>query len=235
VGTDGFLSILTQDSDMDSLSDWHEVLLGTDRFRIDSDNDNFLDGYEHAYGSDPLDPMDYPDMPQAWYDEINEDLNGNEAQILVLTALISGNTDFLNSLNASLYFLNGTYFDDYDDVQDALDEIRAVLADLGISAGDSDYDGLDDLDEISYGTDLLCIDTDVDNLNDAFEVKLGTDPLDDDSDGDTYLDGLEYIAGSDPLDPQSYPGSEMLPDYTLVIVVGVVGIVLVGVLYKKRR
>jgi hypothetical protein len=237
-GSDGFVSVLSPDSDSDSLTDWYELLIGTNQYSIDSDNDNFLDGYEHAYGSDPIDPLDYPAMPQEWYDEIYEDLDGNEAQIMVLTALVSENTEFLNSLNASLYFLNETYLDDYDDVQDALDEIRDVLEGLGLSVGDSDYDGLDDLDEIAIGTDLLCIDSDTDNLNDAFEVKLGTDPLDDDSDADTYLDGIEYIAGTDPLDPLSYPGATQGIDPMLIYIAiggGAVLIIVLVIGVKKRR
>ncbi len=233
---DCFLSILSSDSDMDSLSDWHEGILGTDKYCIDSDNDNFLDGYEYEYGSNPADPLDYPAMPQDWYDEIFEALDGNEAQIQVLIALVSDNTEFLNSLNASLYLLNGTYREDYDNVTEALDEIRGVLEELGVTVGDSDYDGLDDLEELEYGTDLLCIDTDTDNLNDAFEVKIGTDPLDDDSDADSYLDGIEVIAGSDPLDPQSFPGSsEDMDPLILVLAIGGIGVVVIIILSKKLR
>jgi len=373
-GSDGFLSIFSPDTDSDSLTDWEELYLwGTDPYVVDTDNDNFLDSYEVAFGSDPLDPMSYPVMPQAWYDAIYGDLDGNstliqnlitwvdgnssllqtviqqlddnatlltqviawldgnhtaietlftqldgnatllmttvnalngnstliqnlltwsagnatllqnvidqvaaieptdlsqviawldgnhtaietlftyvegnatlllntiadvnynEAQLGVLAALISGNTAFLNSLNA-------TYFADFDDIQDALDEIRAVLEELGFTAGDSDYDGLDDLDELAYGTDLLCIDSDTDNLNDAFEVLIGTDPLSADTDLDNYLDGVEVIAGSDPLDPLSYPGSgDSTLITTIVLITGIGGVIVVIVIVfflKKRK
>ena len=161
------------------------------------------------------------------------DVNYNEEQLDILSAFISGDTAFLNTLNA-------THFDDFDDIQEALDEIRDVLEDLGVSVGDSDYDGLDDLDEIAYGTDLLKIDTDNDNLLDAFEIKLGTDPLDDDSDEDTYLDGLEFLKGTDPLDALSYPGSEDLNlETTLIIIIvgcgGLLVVIIAGVLLRKRR
>ncbi len=368
---DGFVFILDTDQDMDGLSDNFEMCCGTNLYRIDTDFDNFLDSYEFLYGSDPLDPMDYPSMPQAWYDSIYEDLDGNatliqnlikwvdgnstlletvmqqlddnttlltqviawldgnhsaietlftqldgnatlllktvnslngntsliqnlltwsagnetlllnvitqvdaieptdltqviawldgnhtaietlftyvegnatlllstiadvnynEAQLDILAALISGNAAFLNSLNA-------THFEDYEDIQDAIDEIRAVVEELGISVGDADYDGLDDLDELAYGTDLLCIDTDVDNLNDAFEIKLGTNPLDDDSDSDSYLDGVEVVAGTDPLDPLSYPGSTQFMDPMVIVLalggVGVVVIIVIVIGFKK--
>ena len=441
-GQDGFVTKISfYDFDMDGLTNWEELALGTDLYLIDSDNDNFLDAYEVAYGSDPLDPLSYPVMPQAWYDSIYADLDGNatliqnlitwsdgnaslletvmqqlennasllvqviswldgnhtsietlftqldgnatlllsavtaldgnssliqnlltwsagnatllqniidqvndieptdltqviawldgnhssietlftyvegnatlllstvealdgnssliqnlltwsngnetlllnviaqvdtmeptdltqviawldgnytaietlftyvegnaslllntiadvdynEEQLDVLAALISGNTAFLNTINA-------THF---DDIQEALDEIRDVLDDLGVSVGDSDYDGLDDLDEIAYGTDLLRIDTDNDNLLDAFEIKLGTDPLDDDSDEDTYLDGLEFLKGTDPLDALSYPGSSDSNFVTTIIIVigsgGVLVIIVVLIILGKRR
>jgi len=335
VSYDCFVSKLsTADSDMDGLSDWAESIYGTNPYCIDTDTDNFLDGYEIAYGSSATDPFDYPAIPQAWYDEIYEDLDGNATLIqnlitwsdgnanllekvmqqlddnsTLLTQVISwlhgnhsaietlftqldgnatlllqtvnsmngnssliqnlitwsnGNSTLLESViqqmesNATLLqqvigWLDGnhsaietlfTYVEgnatllletinacdsntaqllvvaalatsNYEWLQDLnstaignITEIRVVLAQLGVTVGDLDYDGLDDLEELFYGTDLDCIDTDIDNLTDAFEIKLGTDPLNDDSDDDTYLDGFEILSGTDPLDPNDYPGSE---------------------------
>ena len=49
------------DSDGDGLSDWEEVMTyGTDPYKIDTDDDNYLDKYEIDCGTDPLDPNDYP-------------------------------------------------------------------------------------------------------------------------------------------------------------------------------
>jgi hypothetical protein len=227
------------DSDADGLLDWEEnSVYGTDPHLIDTDFDNFLDGYEVTYGSDPLDPLDYPAIPQVWYNQLYTDLDQNSSliqemlqavdynanQILVLTALITGNTALLNSLNATHL--------------EYLEEIQTVIDTLGVSVGDSDYDGLDDLSELFHGTDPLCIDTDTDNLNDAYEVKIGTDPLDDDSDGDFYLDGEEIIAGTDPLDPLSYPGASQGIDTTLVVmIIGGIGVavVVLFLLIKRRK
>ncbi|MFW9978119.1 MAG: SBBP repeat-containing protein [Candidatus Thorarchaeota archaeon] len=78
---DGFLAVYDIDSDGDSLPDFSESILGTDSLAIDSDNDNFLDAYEVAYGSDPNDALDYPAIPQAWYDAIYADLDGNASLI----------------------------------------------------------------------------------------------------------------------------------------------------------
>jgi len=94
-GSDCFISIVSEDSDSDGLTDWHESLYGTDRFCIDTDNDNFLDAYEVGFGSDPLDPMSYPDIPQAWYDAIYEDLDGNSTLIQNLITWSADNASLL--------------------------------------------------------------------------------------------------------------------------------------------
>ncbi|RDE17790.1 MAG: hypothetical protein C4K49_01075 [Candidatus Thorarchaeota archaeon] len=214
---DCFVAIFSDDKDMDGLSDWGEEAHGTNPLCIDSDNDNFLDGYEVAYGSNATDPTSYPGMPQAWYDSIYEDLDGNATQLELVVALVTQNSARLAQLNAS-------YIGD-------MGQIRAVLDKLGVTVGDTDYDGLDDLDEIALGTDLQCIDTDCDNLNDAYEVKIGTDPIDDDSDSDTYLDGVEVMAGTNPLDAFDYPGSR-----NIIIVVGAAGLVgIIALLIVIRR
>jgi hypothetical protein len=251
------------DTDYDNLSDHDEMLIyGTSPFSVDSDNDNFLDAYEVDYGSDPLDSLSYPGMPAEWYANLEGNatllqqvitwldgnysaiqtlffylegnasllvstvnaLDGNATQLELVAAIATQNTALLTQMNASM-------------IGD-IDDIRAVLAALGVTVGDSDYDSLDDLDEIAYGTDILAIDTDVDNLNDAFEIKIGTDPLNDDSDADSYLDGVEFMAGTDPMNALSYPGSSPLNiSMVLGIVMGASGmtIVIVVVLLLRRR
>lgn len=58
---DCFVSILSDDSDSDNLSNWEEdFLYGTDPLVADTDLDGYLDGIEILYGTDPLDPNDYP-------------------------------------------------------------------------------------------------------------------------------------------------------------------------------
>ncbi len=94
--SDCFLSVFYLDNDCDGLSDIEETYVyGTDPGKIDSDNDNFLDAYEIAYGSDPTDPMSYPAIPQAWYDEIYDDLDGNATLIQNLIDWSDGNSSLL--------------------------------------------------------------------------------------------------------------------------------------------
>lgn len=362
---DAFLAILDIDSDCDALADFTEDFIGTSPILVDSDGDNFLDGYEVRFGSDPLDETSYPSMPQNWYDAIYDDLDGNATLVQNLITWVDGNTtllenvmlqldanatliteviswldgnstaienlftyldgnatllmttmdaldgnstliqnlltwsagnatlllnviDEVDTLNATdvsqlIAWLDGNYtaietlfkyvegnatllLNTIDDVNENtaelsvlaalisgntaalnsinashindFDELRAVIDELGISVGDSDYDGLDDLEELEYGTDPLCIDTDTDNLNDAFEIRLGTDPLDDDSDADSYLDGLEYLAGSDPLDPLSFPEPTDTTDPLLLFILasaGIGSVILIVFILNRRK
>jgi len=132
-----------------------------------------------------------------------------------VNALADQNAQNLIDLNISLS----------DDIAD----IQAVIDELGIEVGDTDYDGLSDLNELTYATNPLKMDTDCDNLNDAFEIKYGTDPNDDDSDDDGYYDGIEIASNTDPLDAADYPGVKppsegvaAIPSYDLLLIVGVV-------------
>ena len=235
-GDDGFVTIFDIDSDFDSLPDFTEEIIGTNMFAVDSDGDNYLDSYEFYYGSDPLDSMSVPAMPQEWFDAIYVDLDGNATLIQQILTWMDGNHTAIETLfnyvegNATLLLdtiaavgentdqlvILAALISQNTDLLSTLnathigdiDQIWDILDMLGVTVGDSDYDGLNDLEEIALGTDVLCIDTDCDNLNDAYEVKIGTDPLDDDSDDDSYLDGAEVLAGTDPLDALSYPGSD---------------------------
>jgi parallel beta-helix repeat protein len=50
------------DTDGDGLSDYLELCqIKTDRFLVDTDGDNYLDGYEVKNGTDPIDPLDFPE------------------------------------------------------------------------------------------------------------------------------------------------------------------------------
>ncbi len=99
---DGFLATFDIDSDGDSLPDFSEDIIGTNSHSIDSDNDNFLDAYEVAYGSDPTDALDYPAIPQSWYDAIYEDLDGNASLIQNLIAWSNGNYSLLETVMQQL-------------------------------------------------------------------------------------------------------------------------------------
>ena len=77
--SDGFIYILGDcgDSDGDALPDFMENFLGTDRYLIDSDNDNLTDYDEvHLYDTDPTNPdTDSDQLPDDW--EIQYGFNPN--------------------------------------------------------------------------------------------------------------------------------------------------------------
>ncbi len=155
------------------------------------------------------------------------ELNANATRLELVAALATHNTALLAQMNAS-------YVGD-------VNQIRAVLAKLGVNVGDTDYDGLDDLQELALGTNFQCIDTDCDNLNDAYEVKIGTNPLKADTDGDGFLDGVEVLAGTNPLDPNDYPGhTTQAAGIQPLLVVGIAGAagvagVVAGLMLLRRR
>jgi hypothetical protein len=95
---DCFITVLVEDSDQDGLSDQEEEDLGTDPFCIDTDNDNFLDSYEILYGSNATDPFSFPAIPQAWFDEIYENLEGNATLIQNLIAWSAGNASLIETV-----------------------------------------------------------------------------------------------------------------------------------------
>ena len=55
-------SVLTQDTDGDSLNDRQELTIGTDPTNPDTDGDGILDGDEYANGYDPLQTNSFPDI-----------------------------------------------------------------------------------------------------------------------------------------------------------------------------
>ena len=71
------------DFDRDGILDGVEVSIGTSYRLIDTDGDNFHDRYEYDYGSDPLDPNDFPkiwkndfDTLMKYLSQINGTLSG---------------------------------------------------------------------------------------------------------------------------------------------------------------
>ncbi|MHA1156936.1 MAG: hypothetical protein ACTSQK_12585, partial [Candidatus Heimdallarchaeota archaeon] len=60
-GSDG-LEILGEDSDNDFLANIQEEILGTNKTDNDTDGDQFYDGFEIFYNTDPLNATDFPDI-----------------------------------------------------------------------------------------------------------------------------------------------------------------------------
>ncbi|MFW9848914.1 MAG: hypothetical protein ACFFF4_07220 [Candidatus Thorarchaeota archaeon] len=99
---EGFITVFTGDTDFDGLVDWLENAYGTSPILIDTDNDNFLDYYEIIYGSNATDPTDYPAMPQVWYNEIYNNLDGNATLIQNLITWVNGNSSLLETVMQQL-------------------------------------------------------------------------------------------------------------------------------------
>jgi hypothetical protein len=140
-----------------------------------------------------------------------------------------------------LYGLNIT---DPNDAQldldsDNLTNLEEYLHSTDPKNSDSDSDGLMDGDEVKiYFTDPTDQDTDSDNLTDGDEVKIyGTNATNPDSDGDGFSDGVEVENNTDPLDENEYLGSKSKKDssqkdsYLYFAIIGVIGIIIVLVLF----
>lgn len=149
----------------------------TDVRAKDSDGDGMPDGWELAYGFNPLCPLDGPG-----------DSDGDGLS----------NADEAGQLTDPR---------DFDTDRDALPdgwEVRYGLnprvPDAGVATDDGDGDGLTGAQEVLAGTDPNRTDTDGDGVGDGQEVLvLHTNPLDVDSDSDGVSDGVEVAAGSQPL------------------------------------
>ncbi|NHJ03873.1 MAG: hypothetical protein EAX90_03555 [Candidatus Heimdallarchaeota archaeon] len=186
------------DFDQDGIANGEEIILGTDPFNIDTDNDGLTD-YEElygeygtsaiiGYGTDPL-------LPDTDFDGITD---GEEVE-------------YWEDIHHYIYNDWTDWYLDYDN--DGL----ANLID-----SDSDNDGFLDGLEISCEWNPLdsnspdgFSDPDEDGLNNQAEALLGTDPFNPDTDGDGLTDGEEVLFvndgsvegqdgyGTNPLDPDS--------------------------------
>ena len=162
------------DWDRDALSDQDEILAGTDIFIPDTDMDSMLDGYEVAFGLDPL------------RNDVLEDLDQD--------GLTNGREHGLGT------FPNSTDTD-RDTMDDMWEVVYLTDPFTNDTLDDPDNDNLTNIEEYTYGADPHSIDGDHDGVLDAEEVARGMNPLSSDSDGDGLRDQLEIIEGLDPLTP----------------------------------
>lgn len=74
------------DSDGDGLTDWDEIVHGTDPYDADSDDDGLSDGWEVEHGTDPLDPdTDGDGLYDGWEVTHGYDpLDGNDANAAIV-------------------------------------------------------------------------------------------------------------------------------------------------------
>ena len=184
------------DSDEDTLTNWEENLLGTNKNGVDSDGDGMHDDWEFIHLLNPLTDDAYADadsdgIPNIGefyykYDPQNPDSDGDG---------IADNIEFPWSA-------------DLDD--DGLTNQQEII-DLQTRADmdDTDKDGLVDGWEVantlnakdSMGSNGGTGDPDSDGLSNNDEQTYGTNPKNPDTDGDGTNDRTEILQGSNPKDP----------------------------------
>jgi uncharacterized repeat protein (TIGR01451 family) len=148
---------------------------------LDDDNDGWSDEDELLYGTDPLDPNDYPVDTDG--DGIPDSVDDDD-----------DNDGYPDDEDAFPLDPNEWADNDGDGIGDNADP-------------DDDNDGWTDDEENQYGTDPFDpndypVDTDGDGIPDS---------VDDDDDNDGWTDDEENEYGSDPLDPADHPPENIPP------------------------
>lgn len=137
------------DSDNDQLSDYAEIVLGTDPYCADTDGDRLPDGYEYFYAStDPL----MLDSDQNGIFDSYEDIDGDE----------------LNNYEEMTNETNPCVADTDDDGLLDGDELKIYFTNPLIS--DTDEDGLLDGEEVKMHTSPMLKDSDADGILDPDEM-----------------------------------------------------------------
>ncbi len=161
IGTD----IFVQDTDMDSVNDYTEWLLGMDPLRNDLDEDIDQDGLDNgrevALGTNPSsNDTDSDTIPDFWEVTFGTDPTVNDT-----AADIDG---------------------------DSLTNLEEYMYGADPRSSDGDFDGLNDSEEVSLGTNPLSDDSDGDGLKDNLEIIEGLNPLFPDYDVDLAPDGSDH-------------------------------------------
>ncbi len=203
------------DWDRDALSDIDEVTAGTDIFVADTDSDTMNDGFEVAYGLDPLRNDALDDLDSDGLTNIREHTLGT----------------FPNSTD--------TDKDQMDDFWEITFRTNPLVNDSSL---DPDNDTLTNLEEYQFGADPFSKDGDYDGVLDSEEIALGMNPLSSDSDNDGLRDQLELIEGLDPLVPDY--DVDIQPDgpdhnprvNSLVVIIGLalIPVILGSILFYRR-
>lgn len=162
------IALPENDFDGDQLSDYHEVVIGTDALDGDTDDDGLRDGGEVACGFDPLNPLiPPPDHPGLAVDTDND-----------------GIADLAESCGS---LTDPGYFDtDGDGLGDGWELDQGLRPDTPDTDGDGvpdgyedpDGDGLSNAEEARHGSDPNNGDTDGDGTGDGDEVDQGGFPND---------------------------------------------------------
>ena len=205
---------LLTDTDIDGLNDFDELFVhSTNPLLNDTDNDRMVDGWEVAYGLDPLNDTDsdgdvdldgltnlqeYYNLTNPILDDTDNDTlkDGDEVKLYGTNPLLPDTdgdtlTDweeiFTYNTNATNPDTDGDNMTDNWELLYELNPNNLLDRDL-----DYDYDNLTNYQEYQLGTHPKLNDTDGDKLEDGEEVQIHlTDPLLSDTDGDTLSDYME--------------------------------------------
>ena len=199
-----FIIALTPiDTDLDGVSDFQEVEIGTSIHNMDTDGDNHSD-FSDAFPLDENEHIDTDSDGIGNHADTDDDNDGipDETEIENGTDPLNADTD------------NDGVNDNLDVFPNNSEEISDADADgIGNNADtDDDNDGVSDQDEVTNGTNPFDADTDKDGFNDSLdEFPLdSTENIDSDGDGvgnnsdvdddnDGVLDEDEIVNGTDPL------------------------------------
>lgn len=214
-----------EDPDNDSLNNHGEYLAGTDPNDRDSDDDNYLDGFERLHRKDPLNPADAEDdtdkdlLPDLWemfhnlpwQNPTHEDNDPDDDEVENLT-------EFQNGSNPHLTDTDGDGIGDYSEIAGQGTTPGGIVWAYDIHPGKSDTDGdtQNDLYEIENGKDptdplskvVAGADQVIPGGNILSPVDGSSAPTSpfwtfgvvDDSDGDGISDAQEQVDGTDPDD-----------------------------------
>jgi hypothetical protein len=156
------------DFDNDGLSDFHELMFGTNALDRDTDDDGLGDAGEVACGFDPLDSLSPPsDHPGLLTDTDNDGLSDLEESCGTLT-----DPEYFDS--------DGDGLGDGWEVDSGLDPDDPDSDGDGILDGEEDLDGdgLANSEESQHGSNPNDSDTDGDGTSDGDEVDQGGFPND---------------------------------------------------------
>ncbi|MBX7139258.1 MAG: thrombospondin type 3 repeat-containing protein [Oligoflexia bacterium] len=161
----------------------------------DQDQDGYMDWFEEAHSTDPLDRNSAPQI-------------GKSAELS--RRLLRSNDPDSDGISSADEVRLGTDPQNADsDGDGAADgaEIISGFAPFNAASAphDTDGDGLSDEFEQSLKTDAHAADTDRDGLSDDREIVYGSNPLAVDSDGDGVTDGREVALGLDPANASDLP------------------------------
>jgi hypothetical protein len=189
---------ISDDFDLDSLSDALEIAYNLDPNNPDTDSDGLDDAFEFYGITDPNNPDTDSDGMDDYYevnnnlDPLNDDTKEDKDN---------------DGLNNFLEYQIGSSANNSDTDGDLMPDNWEYNNGLDLNSNDAnldnDNDGLENINEYQNQTDPNNPDTDSDGLSDGLELfTYLTDPLNPDTDGDGDSDGIEIQWGSDPLDPR---------------------------------